>query len=394
MAFSTVLVIAPDRAAAQEGVTVGVLVPLTGELGQFGEIVAKGIDLAATEINAAGGTACGPIRTVVADTKGEPDHAIRAATKMIDSDGAVAILGPSSGEMVALVDLAKRKKVLLGSSLAGTITLNKLGGDYVYRTVSSDLGDGAAAGLWLTERGYKRVAFLVQNEESTISTAQVAKAKAEAAGIAVSDYVVFNPAQPSYQAELISVLANSPDAIYLAGGQVSGITLIKEALVGGFEGEWLFSADLDVPETFNFVGSDRLNDKAYVEVATSDPSLAEYKTFAAAYKAKNNMDPGPFAANSYDLMNLVALALDAAKGDCTGTGINAAIRDVASGGTPVSIYADAKAAVAAGKDIDFQGASGSLTFDSSGTVSGAYSIQAAKGGAWVDTKFYPASTFE
>ena len=394
LAASLVLSASVQGASAAVGVTVGVLVPLTGELGQFGEIVAKGIDLAVGEINAAGGTICGPIRTVVADTKGEPDHAIRVATKMIESDGAIAILGPSSGEMVALVDLAKRKKVLLGSSLAGTITLNKLGGDYVYRTVSSDLGDGAAAGLWLTERGYKKVAFLVQNEESTISTAQVAKDRAEKAGIAVSDYVVFNPGQPSYQAELVSVLASNPDAIYLSGGQVSGTTVIKEALVGGFAGEWLFSADLAVPDTFKFVGSERLNDRAYVELADSDPSLPEFKTFKANFMAKNNVEPGPFASNSYDLMNLVALALDAAGGDCTGTGINSNIRAVSSGGMAVSNYADAKAAIAAGKDVDFQGASGSLTFDASGTVSGAYSIQAAKNGAWQNTKFYPASTFE
>ena len=116
-------------------VTVGVLVPLTGELGEFGKIVADAIEFGVGEINAAGGTRCGTIRTVVADTGGDAETGIREATNMIESEGAVAILGPTSGVMVPLVDLAHREEVVIMSPYAGTITLNELGGDFVYRTV-------------------------------------------------------------------------------------------------------------------------------------------------------------------------------------------------------------------------------------------------------------------
>ncbi len=390
---ATVLAAGTLTASAQE-VTVGVLVPLTGELGEFGKIVANAVELGVVEINAAGGTSCGPIRTVVADTGGNPEHGIREASKMIESEGAVAILGPTSGVMVALVDLAKRSKTVIMSPYAGTITLNELGGDYVYRTVTSDLGDGAASGLWLKERGYKKVAFLVQNEESTISPAQVARTTLEEAGIELTDFVVYNPGQPSYQAELISVLSHEPDAIYLAGGQESGVTVIKEATAGGFEGEWLFTADLAVPEIFDAAGANLLNDRAYVEFADADNSLPEYQAFEALHQAKAGGDPGPFAANSFDMINLVSLSLEAS-GQCSGEGINTVIRDVADGGgEAVSTFAAGKAAIEAGKDINYEGASGPLVFDESGTVAGAYTIQAAEGGEWVNTKFYPASAFE
>ncbi len=381
----------PSVAAADA--TVGILVPLTGELGEFGEIVADAIKLGVTEINEAGGTSCGMLRTVIADTGGSPEHAIREATKMIDSEGAVAILGPTSGEMVALVDLAKRKKTVVMSPYAGTITLNDIGGDYVYRTVSSDLGDGAASGLWLTDRGYKSVAFLVQNEESTISPAQVARETLADAGIELTDYIVYNPGQPSYQAELISVLAHNPDAIYLAGGQESGITVIKEAAVGGFEGEWLLTADLAVPEVFEAIDPRILNGKAYVELAEPDNSLPAYKAFAERMEASSGKAPGPFAANSYDMVMLAALSLEASEG-CTGEALNSVIRDISEGGTPVASFAEAKEMLAAGTDIDFEGASGPLTMDKSGTPAGSYQIMRAEDGAWVAEKFYPASDFE
>jgi branched-chain amino acid transport system substrate-binding protein len=391
--MSTALVAAGTVTATAEEVTVGVLVPLTGELGEFGKIVANAVELGANEINAAGGTSCGPIRTVVADTGGSPETGIREASKMIESEGAVAILGPTSGVMVALVDLAKRTNTVIMSPYAGTITLNELGGDYVYRTVSSDLGDGAASGLWLKDRGYESVAFLVQNEESTISPAQVARTTLEDAEIELTDFVVYNPGQPSYQAELIAVLANEPDAIYLAGGQESGVTVIKEATAGGFEGEWLFTADLAVPEIFDAAGADLLNDRAYVEFADADNSLPEYQAFEALHQEKAGGDPGPFAANSFDMINLVALALEAS-GQCSGEGVNSAMRDVSDGGDAVASFAEGKAAIAAGQDINYEGASGPLVFDESGTVAGAYTIQAAEGGEWVNTQFYPASSFE
>lgn len=378
---------------AQDEVTVGVLVPLTGELGEFGEIVANAVELGVEEINAAGGTKCGPIRTVVADTGGDPQVGVREATQMIESEGALAIAGPTSGVMVALVDLAKRNEVVAISPYAGTITLNELGGDFVYRTVSSDLGDGEASGIWLAEKGYESVAFLVQNEESTISPAEVARERVEAAGIELTDFIVYNPGQPSYQAELVSVLARNPDAIYLAGGQESGITVIKEATSGGFTGEWLFTADLAVPEIFEAAGAEILNDRAYVELADPDKSLDAYKAFAALVEEKSGEEPGPFAANSFDMINLIALALEAGD-ECTGAAINANIRAVSEGGEPVTTFEAGKALLAEGTDIDYEGAAGPMTFDASGTVAGSYSIKAARDGAWMDEKFIPASEFE
>ncbi|WP_138470457.1 ABC transporter substrate-binding protein [Poseidonocella sp. HB161398] len=392
-ALTTALSAFQPALAQETGATLGILVPLTGELGEFGQIVADAVQLGVDEINAAGGTKCGPLRTVVADTGGSAEQAIREANKMIDTEGAVAILGPASGEMVALVDLAKRKKTVMMSPYAGTITLNEIGGDYVYRTVSSDLGDGAASGLWLSEKGYKSVAFLIQNEESTISPAQVARDALADAGIELTDMIVYNPGQPSYQAELISVLAHNPDAIYLAGGQESGVTVMKEAAAGGFEGEWLLTADLAVPEVFEAVDPRILNGRAYVELAEADSTLPEFKAFAALTQEKTGKAPGPFAANSYDMAMLSAIGLEAAEA-CTGEALNAVIRDISEGGEKVTTFAEAKAALAEGKDIDYEGASGPLTLDESGTPAGAYMVKKAVDGAWADEKFYPASAFE
>jgi hypothetical protein len=93
------------------------------------------------------------------------------------------------------------------------------------------------------------------------------------------------------------------------------------------------------------------------------------------------------------MANLIALSLEKADA-CTGEGINAVIRDIADGGEAVSSFASGKEAIAAGKDVNYEGASGPLAFDASGTPAGSYSIQQAKDGKWENVKFYPASAFE
>ena len=168
------------------------------------------------------------------------------------------------------------------------------------------------------------------------------------------------------------------------------MTVIKEAVTGGFEGEWLFTADLAVPEIFDAVGAALINDKAFVEFADADPSLPEFISFEERYANAGD----PFAPNSFDMVTLVALALESAD-SCDGAAINSVIRSVAhSGGTKVSTFAEGRDVLAAGGTVNYEGASGPLVFDESGTVSGAYTIQQAIDGAWVNVEFYPASTFD
>lgn len=373
-------------------ITVGVLVPLTGELGAFGEIVAGSVDLAVQTINATGLNPCGTIELVVADSETNPEVGIRQGNQLIESENVVAILGPTSETMVALVDVAKTSKTVLFSPYAGSVSLNDLGGDFVYRTVPSDLDDGKAAGTFLASRGYQQVAVMTQNEESTISIGTAAADVLDGSGIDLVDNVVFNPGQPSYQAELTQVLANNPEAIFLAGGQQSGITILREAQQLGFEGDWLVAADMAVPEVIEGAGADLLEGRTFAELASADTSLPTYQEFAAFYQEQKGEEPGPFAANSWDMTNLLALAMVAADG-CTGEAINSALVGVSSGGTQVSSFEEGAGLLSGGEDIDYDGASGPVDIDATGSVSGSYSILQVANGEWTDFEFISAEEF-
>ena len=162
---------APTTAAA--GVTIAVLAPLTGELGMFGKIIADAFKLGIGEVNATGLNPCGDISLQFADTQTSPEVAIRQANRLIANySNLVGFFGPTSGSMVALIDTVHENKLMLTSPYSGSVELNDLGGDFVYRFVGSDLDDGAAAAAWILDNNWPKVGIIVEVADSPLSRSE------------------------------------------------------------------------------------------------------------------------------------------------------------------------------------------------------------------------------
>jgi branched-chain amino acid transport system substrate-binding protein len=384
-----------DGGSPQKGgtVTVGLLVDLTGELGSFGKPWQQVMEMARDEIIAEGGLpGDAKLKTVVEDGETDTQASVQAARKMIDAQGASAILGPSSGPMVALAPLAKRSEVTLVSAAAGTVELNDLGGDFVYRTVASDDSDGKAIARFLNDQGAANVGLFVQNEESTLSPAAVFKQDYEAEGGTIAAEVTYNPKQSSYRSEIQKVLSADPEWIVCACGQQSGVTIIRQADAAGYDGEWMVTADIITPEAIEAVGPE-IMEGVYGEVASADESLPAFKRVAADWKERTGDAMYPFNANAYDAMILTALAMVAAD-STSGSAINDKISEVSNPpGTQVDTYADGVKALKAGEDIDYEGASGPVNLDETGSATSPYSIQQVTDGKWKQVDFYSADLF-
>lgn len=101
------------------------------------------------------------------------------------------------------------------------------------------------------------------------------------------------------------------------------------------------------------------------------PAIAK---FTEAYKAKFKRDPNVYDPNTYDAGAVLVLAAEAAKSN-TGSAIQAKIADVANApGEKVSDVCQALELVRQGKDIDYQGASGTIDFNAQGDVVGIYDV--------------------
>ena len=105
----------PLRAAGSGGpIRIGAVLPFSGGVELYGQQARLGLDLAAGDINAAGGILGRPVEVIYADDKTRPQAAAEAMRSLVEKDGVLAVVGPiTSQNLNALVPLAESSKTPL-----------------------------------------------------------------------------------------------------------------------------------------------------------------------------------------------------------------------------------------------------------------------------------------
>lgn len=376
----------------------GILTAFTGELGSFGISSRNAFDLAIDEMESSGQLPAGwSVPTVVMDEETNIQIGLRAATDMMQNRKVSAILGPSSGPIVAMDTISRRYKTPILSQFAGTMNFSSVGGDYIFRTVASDASDGKAVAQNLAEREATDVAVVVQNDQSTLTAGRTVADSLKDEGGKVTRTITYNPGQSAYLSvvqQAIAELDGGADAVYIAGGQESATTILRELRDRGVSSDKIIvSADLVVPEVVQGVGK-KWADGLTGVTPSVDTERPQYERLAKSYEAEYGEAPPIFVENAYDAVVLVALAAVSAESTC-GSSIAKALPEVAGdGNTTVNTFAEGAKALAKGETINYEGASGPVDFDKTGTVPGSYAVYTVTDGDWEPTKFYDAETLE
>ncbi|TWC07219.1 branched-chain amino acid transport system substrate-binding protein/urea transport system substrate-binding protein [Bradyrhizobium macuxiense] len=108
-------VLQPSHAAESGApIRIGAVLPFSGGVELYGQQARLGLDLAAKDINAAGGILGRPVEVIYADDKTRPEAAADAMRSLVAKDGVLAVVGPiTSRNLNALVPLAEGSKTPL-----------------------------------------------------------------------------------------------------------------------------------------------------------------------------------------------------------------------------------------------------------------------------------------
>ncbi|MCX7614943.1 MAG: ABC transporter substrate-binding protein [Clostridiales bacterium] len=378
---------------ANPEVRIGILVPYTGELGANGNYWFTGAKVAAEEINAAGGVLGKQIKLFTEDDQSNVEQAIRGAQKLIKVNNCIALHGMESSAQIATYPLCKESQVFNSNPGGGSTRIDNLATDYLFRTCPSDNFDGVATGKMLIDGGYKTLAILYENDESRLSISETVAKEFERQGGKVITKVAYAPNQNSYVSELKKVFATKPDVFYLAGGQESAPTIIKEWRERDYGSQLFICPELCVPDVIKNIGGKML-EGVLSEIPVADNSTPQAKRFAEIWqKVMGVPSSGVFEANSYDGIVIIALAMEIA-GEATGKAISDHYKDTSDpNGVKVYTFAEGVAEIKKGNKINYEGASGSCDFNKYGNVRGAYTEFQVKNGKWEQIKFYPESVF-
>ena len=144
---------------------IGVMESLTGAGETYGTVAVQAKQMAADEINAAGGINGRMLELVIEDSKCSAQDAIAAYHKLTDVDEMKIILGTScSGAMLGVAPLAEEDGVVLFSGLASNPDIANAG-DYIFRTQISDIEVGINTGNVLWADGVRRLATITEGTD-------------------------------------------------------------------------------------------------------------------------------------------------------------------------------------------------------------------------------------
>lgn len=375
----------PTETASGEGIEIGALMPLTGDLQAYGESAINGINLAVEEINAAGGVMGRPIKLAVGDTQTAPQPSIDAAQKLISVEGVKVVIGPmSSGEAIPVAESVTSKNSVLQISNSATspVITGLNDNDFLFRTVPSDAFQGVALADVVEAKGMKNLAIIYINNDYGQGLAESFQKAFEAKGGQISGSVPYEQGQASYRGELQKLASGGAEALVLIGYPENGITILKQSLEENFFDRFVFSDGMKAPEVIDAIGADFLNNS----VGTAPQAVTEsdaYQNFVKAYETKfGELPPKPYIDTAYDAVMLIALAMEKA-GSTDGTAVRDALRQVANGpGVEIrpGEWAKAVEAIKNGEDVNYVGASGSLEFDDQGDVAGTFAEWAIENG--------------
>jgi len=129
----------------------GVVLPITGEAGTYGESIESGIRLAISEAREKGSLPTG-FDVVWADTASDPQQAVAEIEKLASERGIHLVIGGATGaEALALIPELERLDVVCLSPSASMPGISR-GSKYFYRIYPSDELEGHTAAKFLFER--------------------------------------------------------------------------------------------------------------------------------------------------------------------------------------------------------------------------------------------------
>jgi branched-chain amino acid transport system substrate-binding protein len=379
----------PSRPAGADDVKIGLLFGVTGHFANFTAPLLDAAKLAVDEVNANGGILDGrKLETVLGDTKSTNQGGVEAARKLVDSDHVAAIVGANSSPTTMAVAHAVTipKGVLtISPSATATVITSMEDEDLVFRLAPSDALQGWVLARLAHDQGLTRVALTYVDNAYGAGVNDVFRYHFEHFGGTVTVSQVHEANKSSYLSELTTLSKYKPQALvvasYAAGG---GIAIVKEALEKSFFNRIIGTYSMMDPLLIQEVGTDNLKGMSFT-APTIDPATSAAEKFKKIYRAAFNRGlDKPFIARTYDAMMLTALAIEQA-GSTDRAKVHEALRQVCCGPGEVvepGEWAKAKALIAAGKKINYEGASGDCDFDEYGNVQGVYGHYVVENGAF------------
>ena len=320
LAMAALALASVGASAAEKELLIGVNDSLTGPGAVYGLPQANSVQMAADEINAAGGIRAGSdvykLRVISNDDKANPTEATNSVRKLIDRDGVKYLLGfCCSGPTSAVASFIDKENALMLVGNAAERAITAKGIPNLFRTRPPADFTGAAAGVFVGKRGAKNVAVIGSLDVGFYTQYLEAFERefAKAGGKIVAKET-FGLKDRDMTPQLTKVRALNPDALLVLGYVEPSAFVYRQATELGMK----------IPR-YGFTSG---SEEQFLKVATSEQMegvwdlrpteltvealAANAKTYVANYTKRFGAPPSPSSPYAYDQVYVLKQAVERA----------------------------------------------------------------------------------
>jgi branched-chain amino acid transport system substrate-binding protein len=345
-------------AAENDSITIGVVLPLTGDAAHWGLPPRDGAEMAVDEINRAGGIGGRKLALVVEDDRCQPADGVSALNKIMAGANPAVVLGAvCSGVTLAMAPIAEAHKTVLISPASTSPKITDAG-DFIFRVIpSGSLRGKVFADYLYNEKGLRKLAVLYIDNEGGIGGSNSFKAEFTRLGGTIAVEESYAQGATDIRAQLAKIKATDADGVMVGSYPPDTVLVLQQARELQLQLPLFIQTEaVQNPEVLRQAG-DAANGVVYILAAP--PSGEAPQKFTDAYETRFGRKPELFAAEGYDIVRLIAEAIAASNGTpLTGSSVRDFLYHVQ----------------------DYAGASGAITFDKNGDVVKPFAIRTIEAG--------------
>jgi branched-chain amino acid transport system substrate-binding protein len=313
--LASALLAAAPAAYAQAKLKVGMMLPSTGTFAALGTAIDNGFKL---YVNEQGGKLGGrEIEYFVVDDESDPAKATDNINKLINRDRVDVVVGTvHSGVAMAMAKAARDSKTLLMIPNAGADAITgPFCAPNVFRSSFSNWQSSYAMGVVMAKRGHKRAASISWKYAAGDEMVAAFKEGFEKGGGQVLKQLNLPFPNVEFQALLTDIAATKPDAVFafFAGG--GAVKFVRDYAAAGLNRTIpLYGPGFLTDGTLEAQGDAAQGIFTTLHYADSLGTPRD-EAFRLAYARAYKMQPDVYAVQGYDAAQMLAIGLNAVKGD-------------------------------------------------------------------------------
>src|SRR5579864_6384313 len=286
--FGVILAIAGST-FSQDTIKIVEFGSLTGDNASFGISQNNGVQMAAEEINTAGGVLGKKIELIVEDNQTKQGETTTIARKLISQDHVVAVIGEvASSKSLEAAPICQASKIPQIATAATNPRVTQTG-DYIFRVCFTDDFQAVVIARFVLEKlKLNKIAFMTDvKQDYSVGLTNIAKDYLTKNGATIVKEQSYSSGDKDFRAQLTDIKTANPDVIIITGYYPEVSLIVREGRQLGIKAAFCGGDGWDGASLIP-VGGKAIEGSYFSNHFSTEDKSAAVQQFVDKYKKKYN----------------------------------------------------------------------------------------------------------